>query len=172
MDLIAETYGREIADAMRGEAAGSIPSGRAMRRQARTEQFNVRMTPARRHQLQRLSMVQGISCAALIERALDVLDHTNEEEVRTFLEELKLAKRRADKFCVACLEPGGEADVAAIDALFKSWDAEHPGETSLPSVRMASAILGLFDQVDITLEERNGRWIAVGVSLKEERLAA
>lgn len=80
---------------LEAEAVARV-DGRTLRRRNRSHQFNVRVTPERRVQIERLSMEHGrLSFVELVERALDVLDELGVDKVESILDARKRARRGA-----------------------------------------------------------------------------
>lgn len=77
------------------------------------------------------------------------------------------AEDRAAQFALECLKPQGEADVDIIEARYASWCAGRPRDKHLPPRQFGQALAVLLKETGITVEERDGRLIAVGISLKE-----
>jgi hypothetical protein len=72
-------------------------------------------------------------------------------------------KQHAAQFALACLTPGGEADIFAIRDRYPSWCP--PGERR-SEAEIGQALAALFNGAGIDVIERDGRLIAVGVSLR------
>ena len=92
------TYNGNPADLRRQLEAETLAKvdGRTLRRRNRNQQFNVRVTPERRVQIERLSMEHGrLSFVELVERALDVVDELGVEKVESILGARKRARRGA-----------------------------------------------------------------------------
>jgi hypothetical protein len=80
---------------LEAEAVARV-DGRTLRRRNRNQQFNVRVTPERRVQIERLSMEHGrLSFVELVERALDVVDELGVDKVETLLQTRKRSRRPA-----------------------------------------------------------------------------
>jgi hypothetical protein len=78
---------------LEAEAVARV-DGRSLRRRNRSQQFNVRVTPERRVQIERLSMEHGrLSFVELVERALEVLDELGVDKVERLLDARKQARR-------------------------------------------------------------------------------
>jgi hypothetical protein len=75
-------------------------------------------------------------------------------------------KDHAAQFGVECLEPDGEADIDTIHRRYKKWCTDR-GSTPLPGKKIAGLLAELFDDAGISIVERGGRMIALGVSVKE-----
>jgi hypothetical protein len=67
------------------------------------------------------------------------------------------------KFAVECLKPGGEVDLLAIRDRYGAWC---PAERRLPPAKIGQALAKLFSQTGIAIADRNGRLVAIGISLK------
>jgi hypothetical protein len=77
------------------------------------------------------------------------------------------AKDHAARYAVECMRPGGEADLQDIQARYATWSTEHaPDVTHAPSA-VAHALADLFEAAGIDIAQRNGRLVAIGISLKE-----
>jgi hypothetical protein len=90
------SYNGNPADLRRQLEAETLAKvdGRTLRRRNRSQQFNVRVTPERRVQIERLSMEHGrLSFVELVERALDVLDELGVDKVERLLDARKQARR-------------------------------------------------------------------------------
>jgi hypothetical protein len=77
------------------------------------------------------------------------------------------AEDRAAQFALECLKPQGEADIDIIEARYASWCTGRPSEKHLSPKQFCQALAELLKETGITVEEREGRLIAVGISLKE-----
>ena len=91
------SYNGNPADLRRQLEAETVArvDGRTLRRRNRSQQFNVRVTPERRVQIERLSMEHGrLSFVELVERALDVLDELGVDKVERLLDARKQARLR------------------------------------------------------------------------------
>jgi hypothetical protein len=76
------------------------------------------------------------------------------------------AEDRAAQFALECLQPQGEADIEAVESLYASWAASRPIQQEFPRVEIGNALGRLMKESGIAIEERDGRLIAVGISLK------
>jgi hypothetical protein len=72
-------------------------------------------------------------------------------------------KQHAAEFALTCLQPGGEADLQAIRTTYRLWCP--PGERRADA-EIGRALAALFDGANISVVEREGRRVVVGVSLK------
>jgi hypothetical protein len=77
------------------------------------------------------------------------------------------AKDRAALFAIECLEPNGEADLLAIQARYGSWSAGRPSNKRFPPAQIGRALAELLDETGITVTERDGRLVAIGISLRD-----
>lgn len=94
------SYNGNPADLRRQLEAEAVArvDGRTLRRRNRNQQFNVRVTPERRVQIERLSMEHGrLSFVELVERALDVLDEVGVDKVERLLDARKQARRSSTR---------------------------------------------------------------------------
>jgi len=86
-------------------------------------------------------------------------------QTREQTEKAPAAKDHAARFALQCFNPGGETELDAIRARYASWSA--------PSNRFSDAQIGralgeLFNDAGITIADRGGRPVALGLSLKPE----
>lgn len=72
--------------------------------------------------------------------------------------------QHAAKFAVECLKPGGEADLQAIRDEYGVWC---PKNCRHSEAQFGRALAKLLNQAGITIADRNGRLVAIGVSLKQ-----
>ena len=72
-------------------------------------------------------------------------------------------KQHAARFAVECLKPGGEADLEAVRTRYGAWC---PQGRSFSEAQIGGALAMLFGDAGIDVAERDGRLVAVGVSLK------
>ncbi len=82
------------------------------------------------------------------------------------------AEDRAAQFALECLQPQGEADIEAIEALYASWAAGQPLAREFSRVEIGNALAQLMKESGIAIEERDGRLIAVGISVKRPECRA
>jgi hypothetical protein len=76
------------------------------------------------------------------------------------------AEERAAQFALECLQPQGEADIEDIEALYASWAAGRPLDREFSRAEIGKALAQLMKETGIAVEERDGRLIAVGISVK------
>jgi hypothetical protein len=74
-------------------------------------------------------------------------------------------KHHAAQFGVECLDPEGEVDFNTIHRRYKQWCLDR-GFAPLPGKRIAHELADLFDDAGIPVVERNGKMIALDVSVK------
>jgi hypothetical protein len=77
------------------------------------------------------------------------------------------AEDRAAQFALECLQPQGEADIEALEALYASWAAGRPLDREFSRAEIGNALAQLMKETGIAIEERDSRLIAVGISVKE-----
>jgi hypothetical protein len=65
------------------------------------------------------------------------------------------------------MRPDGEADLSAIQQRYGAWNAENAPDVPHSKAAVAHALADLFEDAGIAIEERDGRFVAVGISLKE-----
>ena len=75
-----------------------------------------------------------------------------------------IIEQHAAKFAVECLTPGGEADLEAIRDQYHAWC---PPDRRISAAKIGHALANLFRQAGIEIADRNGRLVAIGVSLKQ-----
>jgi hypothetical protein len=73
-------------------------------------------------------------------------------------------EQRAAKFAVECLAPGGEADLLAIRDRCLAWCS---ADRRFSPAQIGRALARLFNETGITIAFRNGRLVAIGVSIKQ-----
>jgi hypothetical protein len=71
--------------------------------------------------------------------------------------------QHAARFAIECLQPGGEADLQAIRSRYGAWC---PPERRFSEAQIGQALATLFGDAGIGIAERDGRLVAIGVSLK------
>jgi hypothetical protein len=76
-------------------------------------------------------------------------------------------KEHAARFAVECMHPEGEADLQAIQQRYGTWRARNAPDVRYPQATVAHALAELFEDAGIAINERDDRFVAVGVSLKE-----
>jgi hypothetical protein len=76
-------------------------------------------------------------------------------------------KDHAARFAVECMRPEGEADLRDIQQRYGTWRAENAPGVRYPQATVAQALAELFEDAGIGIDERGGRFVAVGISLKE-----
>lgn len=76
-------------------------------------------------------------------------------------------KEHAARFGLACLRPGGEADLEAIRSSYRAWSALEAPSDRPSEPRMAKALAQLFDDAGLIVVERGGRLVVLGVSIKQ-----
>jgi hypothetical protein len=77
------------------------------------------------------------------------------------------ARDRAAQFARECLAPEGEADLQAIQARFVAWSAQRGIEARISGAKIGKALAAMLKDGGVDVMERDGRLIAVGISLKE-----
>lgn len=75
----------------------------------------------------------------------------------------------AAQFAIEALAPthDGEAELLAIHGAYRDW-CQAKGIEPLPAAQIGSALDHLFDGTGITITERNGRRVALGVAVKSQ----
>jgi hypothetical protein len=65
------------------------------------------------------------------------------------------------------MRPEGEADLHDIQERYATWSVEYAPDVPHSKAAVARALADLFDDAEIFMDERDGRFVAVGISLKE-----
>jgi hypothetical protein len=77
------------------------------------------------------------------------------------------AKDRAKQFWRECLAPEGEVDLQAIQARFMAWSAQSGSDARISGAKVGRELAGLLKESGVAVMEREGRLVAVGISLRE-----
>ena len=75
-------------------------------------------------------------------------------------------KQHAAKFAVECLrpDPDGEVDLLALRDKYGAWC---PADRRLPEATIGRALADLFKGAGIPIAKRNGKLVAIGVTLRQ-----
>lgn len=80
-------------------------------------------------------------------------------------------RSEASRFCVECLVPGGEIELSTLKRQYRIW-SERRQATAYPQAVIAEALADLFADNGIEVVERDGKMVAVGLSLAEPQRKA
>jgi hypothetical protein len=121
------------------------------------------------HRTRRVEVVTPLPVESIVEPVVPTIEQLSPRKPRTARPRgngkskgTAIAQHTA-KFAVECLKPGGEADLLAIRDRYGTWC---PVERRLPPAKIGQALAKLFSQTGIAIADRNGRLVAIGVSLK------